>query len=437
MMKVFCHSVVAALALATAIADPFAQTLLISGKHPSRRVESVGPALTEIALPAFPGAHAIWGATGQDSRGHIWFGVTAGNTPVPSAHLVEYDPETARTTDRGDVIDQLKQAGVLRAGEHQAKIHSRIVQGPDDCLYFASMDEEGENEDGSRLPTWGGHLWRLRLATSRWEHLLAVPEALIAVGAGDRFVYALGYFGHVLYRYDTKTGGFKHVEVGSVDGHVSRNFIVDARGHAYVPRLRAEETPLGRRVVRASLVEFDSDLGEVRETRLDADHYLHKGDPTGSHGMTGLQEMADRSWFFTTHVGFLFHVVPPSTAPGSTATNGPAEIVSVSWFHPNGPTYVASLFTADGASTLLGLSRDNLVEGASGDFQWLTCDVTALGCRVAPFVLAGAESTAVARGALYGSSTRDARGDLYVVGTGPASSGGNRPIVLRVRPRAR
>jgi len=430
MMKVACNDVLAVLTLAAAIADPFAQTLVISGKHPSRRVESVGPALAEVALPPVPAAHAIWGATGQDSRGHIWFGVTAANTPLPSAHLVEYDPETARTTDRGDVIDQLKQAGVLRAGEHQAKIHSRIVQGPDNCLYFASMDEEGESEDGSRLPTWGGHLWRLRLATNRWEHLLAAPETLIAVGAGGRFVYALGYFGHVLYQYDTTTGGFKHVEVRSVDGHVSRNFIVDARGHAWVPRLRAEQTPLGRRVVRVSIVEFDGDLREVKETRIDSEHYLYKGDPTNSHGIVALQEMADRSWFFTTHVGFLFHVVPP-TAPGSVANNGPADIVSVSWFHPNGHTYVASLFTTDGANTLLGLSHDNLVEGGTGGYQWLTCDVAALSCRVAPFGLAGTESTTIARSALYGSSTRDAHGNHYVVGT----VGGDRPIVLRVQPR--
>ena len=407
-------------------ADPTAQ-ILISGKHPSRRIESVGPQIEEVAVPPFSGAHAIWGATGRDSRGHIWFGVTAGNAPVPSAHLVEYDPDAGRAVDRGDVVDHLKQAGILRVGEQQAKIHSRIVQGPDECLYFASMDEEGEQSDGTRLPTWGSHLWRLTLATGRWEHLLAAPEALIAVGAGDRFVYALGYFGHVLYQYDTKTRATKHVTVGSVGGHVSRNFIVDFRGHAYVPRLRNEEAALGRRVVRVSLVEFDSELREVKETRLDPDHYLYGANPTDSHGMTGLQEMADRSWFFTTHVGFLFHIVPPSIRDASVPNDAPADIVSVSWFHPSGRTYVASLFTSDGTNTLLGVSHDILVERGVPGYQWLTCDVGALACRVAPF-----ESTGTAGSALYGSSTRDAHGDYYVVGT----VGGDRPIVLRVRPRA-
>jgi len=230
------------------------QTLMISGKHPSRMTESVGPQVTPLSVPQFAGAHAIWGSTGQDSRGHIWFGVTTEGIPVPSAHLFEYDPDASGIVDRGNVIAQLSAAGVLRPGEHQAKIHSRIVQGPDNDLYFASMDEEGESANGTHMPRWGGHLWRLKLDTYQWQHLFTAPEALIAVAAGGRFIYALGYFGHVLYRFDTKDGDVQHVAVGSVNGHVSRNFLADHRGHAYVPRLREETTSLGRKIVQASIV---------------------------------------------------------------------------------------------------------------------------------------------------------------------------------------
>ena len=427
----------AVLVLAGFVSHATMQGPLISGKHPSRRIESVGPEVVEVALPPFPGAHAIWGATGQDESGHIWFGVTAANTPLPSAHLFEYDPQSALVTDRGNVVDQLKRAGVSRDGEHQAKIHSRIVQGPQGYLYFASMDEEGEHEDGSRLPTWGGHLWRLQLSTHRWEHLLAAPEALIAVAAGDRFVYALGYFNHVLHQYDTTTGAIQQVTVGSVDGHISRNFIVDYRGHAYVPRLRAEQSATGRRVIRTSIVEFGSDLREVKETPLVYDHYVHNDNPTQSHGIVSLQEMADKSWFFNTHVGFLFHVVPPPSAGGSAVNQAPADVVSVSWFHPDGRSYVASLFTPDGTSTLLGLSHDNLVEGGKGGFQWLTCDLTSVSCRIAPFTSKTPDATTLARGGFYGSATRDVHNDHYVVGNVPADRGDTRPIVLRVRPRAR
>jgi hypothetical protein len=429
-------AVFAVLVLVVFASHPTTQGPLISGKHPARRVESVGPEVVEVALPPFPGAHAIWGSTGQDDSGHIWFGVSAANTPLPSAHLLEYDPQSAQITDRGDVVDQLKRAGVARAGEHQAKIHSRIVQGPQGYLYFASMDEEDEHEDGSRLPTWGGHLWRLQLSTHRWEHLLAVPEALIAVAGGDHFIYALGYFGHVLYQYDTTTGAVGKVTVGSVDGHISRNFVVDYRGHAYVPRLRREQSAAGRRVVRASIVEFGNDLREVKETPVVYDHYVHNDNPTESHGIVSVQEMADRSWFFNTHVGFLFHVVPPATAPGSAISHAPADIVSVSWFHPDGRNYVASLFTPDGAATLLGLGHDSLVPGGTPGFQWLTCDLASISCRIAPFAPKTPDADTVLRASLYGSATRDRNNDHYVVGTVPAN-GGARPIVLRVRPRVR
>ncbi len=127
---------------------------------------------------------------------------------------------------------------MLREGAHQAEVPLKIIEGPDGYLYFASMDEDGENPDGSQLPTWGGHLWRMNLRTHRWEHLLATKEALIAAGGAGRYVYALGYFGHVLYQYDTETNRTARVEVGSVDGHISRNFLVDRRGHVFVPRLR-------------------------------------------------------------------------------------------------------------------------------------------------------------------------------------------------------
>jgi hypothetical protein len=426
-----------AIAFVCTVASASSQTFLISGKRPARMTESVGPQVTPLAVPSFPGAHALWGSTGQDSRGHIWFGVTAERNSVPSAHLFEYDPEAGRIFDRGNVVEQLKAAGLLRPDEHQAKIHSRIVQGPDDYLYFASMDEEGEASDGTRLPTWGGHLWRLKLDTYRWEHLLAAPEALLAVAGGDRFIYTLGYFGHVLYRFDTQSRDIKHVVVGSVDGHVSRNFLADRRGHVYVPRLRHENDALNRRVVRISIVEFTSDLHEVKSTPLDVDKYVHAQNPTESHGIVALQEMADGSWFFTTHVGFLFQIIMPArSGSGDVDDNQPADVRSISWFHPNGRTYAASLFTSDGTRTLLGLTRDNLVDDATGLYQWLTCDVVAGSCRVAPFNVAGVDPAALLRSSLYGSATRDAHNQHYVVGIGPLS-GTNGPIILRVEPRRR
>ncbi len=44
------------------------------------------PATRVIALPDFWGASAIWGATGHDRRGHVWFGITSNDekTALPT-----------------------------------------------------------------------------------------------------------------------------------------------------------------------------------------------------------------------------------------------------------------------------------------------------------------------------------------------------------------
>lgn len=374
------------------------------------------PPARVVALPYFPGANAIWGATGQDARGHIWFGISSG--PPYTAHLYEYVPETGVAADRGNVVDELKRAGVWREGEAQEKIHSKIVQAADGLLYFASMNESDEDPNGSRLPTWGGHLWRRSIRTGAWEHLLRAPEALIAVGAGGQYVYALGYFGHVLYQVDIRSKGVRRAAVGSVDGHISRNFVVDARGHAFVPRLTT-----GARVgeaagpVTVALVEFDTALREVHATPLDGGEYFGGRNPTESHGIVGLLSMPDGSVFFSTDRGRVFRVRPPA------APDQPAHVSSVGWMHPEGPSYAASLFSPDGAGSLA-----SLVRRSGHPFEWVRCHVASWRCDSSVFVVAERDAAALNRTLLYGSATRDARGAHYLAGMG----NDYRPLVVRV-----
>jgi hypothetical protein len=371
------------------------------------------PDLSPVALPFFPGAHAVWGATGRDSRGHVWFGVSAADVPAPSAHLYEYVPESRELFDRGDVITRLRECGAYRAGEGQMKIHSRIVQAQDGLLYFASLDEQGESEDGSRLPTWGSHLWRLRPADNRWEHLAAVPEGLVAVAGGGRYVYALGYFGHVLYQYDCQAGKLASVRVGSVGGHVSRNLLADDRGHAYVPRLRSG--PGGAPDPVASLVEFDPSLRPVRETRLA--HYIETA-PEECHGIVAFQYLADRSIAFVTHPGYLYRVMPSEYAGGLVAPEG--------WMHPAGRAYVASLFTFDGKRFVMGAScRDS---GGAREYEWVVHDLETQSARAFPLRVPVRGEGLL----LYGSVTRDDRGDFYLVGA-DAARARSTPVVFRAR----
>ena len=174
-------------------------------------------------------------------------GVTSGSASPPtggerSAHLFEYDPGEPRMRDRGDVLSNLRRIDRARPGESQVKIHSRIIFADDGYLYFTSTDEEGEQKDGSAPPRWGSHLWRLRPYgnSDGWEHLLAAPEGLTCAAGIGFWVYALGLWNHVLYRFDTAGGPVRRVVVGSVGGHMSRNLVVDTNGHVYVPRVQRE-----------------------------------------------------------------------------------------------------------------------------------------------------------------------------------------------------
>ncbi len=316
------------------------------------------PRIVEIPLPEFPGRDAIWGATGRDDRGHIWFGVAAGGVPQPSAHLFEYMPDLDEVFDRGGVLNRLEKVRPLAANESQMKIHSKIYPADDGYLYFASMDESGEKGDGSAYPTWGGHLWRMKPFASDWEHLLKTKEALIAVGGGGRWVYALGYFGHVLYQFDTRTETIQSMRVGSVGGHISRNFLVDLNGHAYVPRVRRQPTVENPKALAAELVEWDEGLHEVQAVPLPD----YEATPDfESHGIVGWTFLAGGDLLFTTSTGGLWRIHPAEDQ---------ADITHLGWFHPQGRSYPAALYTFAGTDYACGIAR--LPKGGN---QWVVYDL--------------------------------------------------------------
>ncbi len=364
------------------------------------------PIVREIALPSLRDGACIWGATGRDQDGHIWVGVSA-NAPGSSAALLQFDPETGAWHDRGTVVDQLKAAGLHRQGEGQNKIHSKIVPGADGWLYFASTDEEGETE--GTLPRWGGHLWRTKPDMQRWQHLLAVPEGLLAVSGVGRYVYALGYWNHVLYQYDTITGEHHRVVVGSMGGHVSRNFLADGRGHAYVPRLVAQ--PGG--TVSAAMVEYDSELREVATTPLE--NYLGTLSPYANHGIVGLAYLADGRLLFTTHRGQLYMIQP--------RVDLPALVTPLGWFHPDGEAYAPSLFALDGAGLVAGVTERN------GRYEWVVLELKTRISGAFPLDTKNLQGVL-----LYGSANRDRTGRAYVGGWTSSGSGGTRPLLLQIDP---
>ena len=362
------------------------------------------PAVRELQLPAVPGGASVWGATGRDQRGRIYVGVSVHDTSE-SPHLFEFDPTTGQWRDRGNPRAELRRLGLLREGESQVKLHSRIVQAADGFLYFSSFDEDGEDQRTQTQPRWGGHLWRMHPERDGWEHLLATPDALIAVAGTGRYVYALGYFDHAVHVYDTATGETRRTVVGAAGGHVSRNIVVGADEHAFVPRLVADGG--GH---RAELVELDPQLREIAATPL-AD-YLGGEAPAGHHGIVAFAYLEDDSTVFTTHTGRLYRIRP---TPGAAA-----KIEDAGFMHPAGAAYAPSLFPFSGESLVAGVARR-----AHGDFEWVVHDLGSGVAGAFPF-----EAAFLPKLLLYGSVTRDDEGRFYLGGW---SDG--RPVLLQVDAR--
>lgn len=379
------------------------------------------PAVRRIEIPPFPGSYAIWGATGNDSAGRVWFSPCSHDDDHPSAHLFEYDLAADKATDRGNVISELKRCGKYRPGELQAKIHSRIVQAGDGHLYFASMDETDESARSNTPPKWGSHLWRVRLPARKWDHLLSVPEGLVAVTAGERHVYALGYWGHVLYQYDTQTGRSRSVKVGAVNGNISRNIFTDSRGHVYVPRITGPRRRRRRRRGRTqvTLVEFDSALKELAATPLE--HYPAHG--ASSLGISGFAPLPDGSIAFVTHSGYLYTVTP--------AGGGPAKVAPVGYLHPGGSSSAWSLFAGRGGRYLAAVVKFD------GRHEWVVYDLKTGKGRAFGFRLSSPAPVALdGKTMLFGSATYDRLGNLYVSGRLSRARNRSAPLLLQVSPQA-
>lgn len=356
--------------------------------------------------PAFSGDSAIWGAVGRDTRGHIWVGIS-GEGEGQSAHLCEYDPVADKFTDRGNVLSELAKVRPLEDGEGQVKIHSHIVQGEDGHLYFSSSDEAGEVDDGSSLPTFGGHLWRYRIAEQRWEHLFAAPEALIAAAGNGRYIYVLGYWGHVVYQYDIRTGTKKRIRVGAIGGHACRNLFCDSKGHVYVPRMKNGST---------ELIEFNTQLKQVNATPLK--YYTSKPNRS-AHGIVAWQPLSNGQIAFLTDQGFLYLVIPSKTT---------AAVFPVGYMGGQ-KAYMANLFSNDGASKLMSLNVHAAGQPQTAD--WVTFDLRKGKRRIRKIQMPSYNGQATSQHLFYGSFTQDNQGRCYVVGRVRAG-GRKRPVMLQL-----
>lgn len=345
------------------------------------------PQVESILLPSIGRTDVSWGSVGNDSQGNIYVGLAESYGEPRSAYLTKINA-TGRATVLGDVISELKRNGIGSANQSQGKIHSQIVPANDGYVYFSSFDEAGETD--VRLPEYGGHLWRLNSASEQWEHLLATPQALIAVNTDGRYVYALGYWGHVVYQYDTQTGNVQKTEVGSIPGHVSRQFLVDGRGHVYVPKVSQSGINTEPEAV---LVEYNQNMTPLTEYPLPD---YHSQDMTRYRGIIAYTNMRNGDVYFTLGQGYLLQI--------QANESGAEKLINHGLFNPAGEANIPSLFTVDGEQFVMGVSRR---EGAEP--EWLIYE------RISGATVNYA-MPALNDFLFFGTEAKDAQGNFYLVG---------------------
>lgn len=93
-----------------------------------------------IDYPQFPNANSTWGDIGYSSTHNaVYIGVT---NHMDSIAMYEYSIDKNNMVLKGFLSDHAN----LRNYQWQGKIHTKIVEGPDGCMYFATDGGESREE---------------------------------------------------------------------------------------------------------------------------------------------------------------------------------------------------------------------------------------------------------------------------------------------------
>lgn len=367
------------------------------------------PKITEIPFSYANNVDAIWGALGRDDAGNIYFGASTHGGEYGTAYLYQYNPVTDQVTPQSDVVTQLKMNGEYEPDARQNKLHSKFYEADDGYLYFSSFDESGESEGVN--PYWGGHLWRKKPNDENWEHLLATEEALIAVNTNGRYVYALGYWDHVLYQFDVMTKKVKRIVVGSIGQHITRNFLVDINGHAFVPELSLNEY----NETSVSLIELDTNLnivGRYPMPSYKAENIRHH------HGIVGYTSLANGDVYFTTWDNGFYKI--------SINESGPSKLKYLNTFTDT-KQYSPSIYPIPGTEMIGGLYKKD-----KSNYSWLIYQADMNIKESVPVEL----PEGLRRAFFWGTLTKDDLGNYYAVGWSDSdhSRRGMEPIIVKLTP---
>ncbi|WP_395344648.1 hypothetical protein PN836_007755 [Ningiella sp. W23] len=299
------------------------------------------PLLKQLPLVIDETGEMIWGAATADVDGNLFFAVSSYQQDNNSASLLKYIPDSALTIPRSDVITQLASEGNLDDDIIQDRIQGNMAMAEDGYLYFVSMDYKTETREKQSL--YGGRLWRKLPQSTNWDLVLNSDASLATVHTHGQFVYTLGHWGHVLYQYNTQTQRSTNIPVGSVPGHYSRDFLVDASGSIFVPRI--EKLQDGE--INAVLVEIDESLGVADFHPLN--HYWN-GDGFGNHGIVSQTLMENGELYFVTSGGYLYKITQNEVGRNVVHELGLFDTQQTNM-------YISALYSPDNNSLLVGLGR--------------------------------------------------------------------------------
>jgi len=202
---------------------------------------------------------------------------------------------------------------------------------------------------------------------------------------------------------------FNRTTVGSIKGHVSRNFLVGRNGHVFVPKvdLNTDKSTL------VNLMEYDTELKLVDTHPIE--HYRSDQRFMG-HGIIAYSHMKNGDIYFTTSVGALYKL--------SMLSNSKHNLEFISFIdeanQPGG--YFPSMFSLDGTDFLVGLGRIP----NKPTYSWFIYNISSE--TLVTYQIKELDGHFL----LYGSLTRDNNGNLYVVGVDRTDKQKHVPQVLQL-----
>ena len=205
---------------------------------------------------------SCWWALGSNRAGNIYVAISNHlNYPGGNVAVFKYDPALGRMSFLNDLQSVSTAAGNWLPSENQQKVHTRLIEGGDGRIYFATHD----NSWGDLADHRGTHFYMIEndqitdLSVNTPQYLdkdMQTVEGSIGVHVENYgtigmemapgtpgIIYGITYGEGYLYRLDLGTGGIRMLaRTGrGYDKGIIRNLAVDLDGNAYVP-VRGDST---------------------------------------------------------------------------------------------------------------------------------------------------------------------------------------------------